>query len=318
MHSEEKYVENWKNEFFEGKRRKAAAGFTHLLLALGTGAYTYLKTIDSLINILITRKKDHQRVGYCYVCRETSVNRLLENFQNDGYAHCHKILILKKRFYHNLSRTEQRKLKENNIEVWELHNFLHDSVKTFLEYEKWVYKEYQRAYVIKLDYDEFTQLLPKNSSVLDLGSGGDSVGMVKVLVNSGFDVTTFDRVDMVGDEMKFKYLVKFVKGNMFEEVDFPPNTFAGITSILAIFYTEKRQLNEFKSLFDSFQQILKPGGYFLITIGALQNDKFQDIGDETITALKNLISTKGFNIRKVMTFHEPEVGRNVRILAQKI
>lgn len=178
----------------------------------------------------------------------------------------------------------------------------------------------QHIFTEILDYNEFTQYLPKKASVLDIGSGSDTTGMVRFLVSSSFEVTTFDRLAMEEDEMKYLYLDKFVKGDFFKDLQrFPSNKFDGITSILAIFVTEKEGMLEFKALFDSFHYILKPLGYFLITIGAYEysDDKFIDIAEDSIHNLQNMIKSCGFHILKFSSFMDPDIDKNIRILAQR-
>ncbi len=326
MHSEEHYIEYWKKEFFSGRKRKAERGMIHLVTSLGlTSWYSTPPTNDPLFLISVTRKRSDRRtrycIGYCYAHRKTLVDIILQNFRDNSFTNCKKLLILKEKVYQSFSHREHKTLQKNNIEVWELTDFLRISVKLFLKYEEWVYSGRQRTYTELLDYSELNPLLPKNASIADLGSGGDTSGMVKFLVKSGFKVTTFDRFDMTEDEVKFRYLVTFVKGNFFVDLHkLPPSSFDGVTSILAIFVSEKNTIQEFKSLFNSIQQILKPLGYFFITIGAYDysRDTFYDIAEETINDLQNVIRSSGFHILKFTRFMDPDItSRNVRILAQK-
>jgi 2-polyprenyl-3-methyl-5-hydroxy-6-metoxy-1,4-benzoquinol methylase len=284
VYTKEDFLTFWKEEFFSRKRQQAEDGLFSLLQGQIPSSQLRGEAPYSLINLHICPRKDSHEIGYCYVYRATSVDVILQNFSQAYFTNCHKILLLKKNFYRVYSQVEIKKFETNDITVLDFDTFLTGAVKHFFTYEQQVYERLQRPVVMELNYAAFIAKLEQGATVLDLGSGGDTCGIVKTLVNAGCEVTTLDSWKTVGADLIFRYQVRFVEGNLYADLPrlFLPNTFDGITSIHVIFHSEENQWVDFIALFDAFKTILKPEGYFLITIGASRSGEFQDLGEEAI------------------------------------
>ena len=318
VYSEEEFLTFWRKEFFSGKRQQAENGLFSLLTAQFRSSQSREKSPYSLINLRISQHKDTQEIGYCYMYKAASADVILRNFSHVFFTDCHKVLLLKNDFVRTYSQTELERFETNNITVRDFDAFLTEAVKHFFAYEQRVYDMQQHPVVLELNYAAFIAKLKQGDTVLDLGSGGDTCGIVKTLVNAGCEVTTLDSWKAVGAELIFRYQVRFVEGNLYEDLLhlFSPNAFDGITSIHAIFHSEKNDWPDFIALFDSLKIILKPQGHFLITIGAARYDEFQDLGEEAIRYLEDLITARDFTILELTTFDLPYVGKNIHILAQ--
>ena len=110
---------------------------------------------------------------------------------------------------------------------------------------------------------ELAALLPENSPVLDLGCG---CGLpVAQTLAATFAVTGVD-ISRVQIERARRLVpqARFILADM-AEVDFPPASFSAVVSFYAIIHLP---LDEQPALFARVRKWLKPGGYFLGTVGS--------------------------------------------------
>jgi SAM-dependent methyltransferase len=110
---------------------------------------------------------------------------------------------------------------------------------------------------------ELTALLPSHSPVLDLGCG---CGLpVAQTLSASFAVTGVD-ISTVQIERARRLVpdARFLCADM-AEVEFPPASFAAIVSFYAIIHLP---LDEQPALFARMRGWLRPGGYFLGTVGS--------------------------------------------------
>jgi len=193
-------------------------------------------------------------------------------------------------------------------------------------------EEYLRKFRLGSDANKNTtkylklliKLLPRDSKVLDLGCGA-GIPATKIL-------TQYYKV--VGIDISEKQIqlarknipgAKFIKADMLE-IDFPDNFFDAVVSLYAIIHIPRQHHRE---LFKKIWRMLKPGGYFLATMGAtdLKEVKEEDwLGapmywshfgkKENIAMLKGV----GFRVLKAKVEIEREMDEKVRhlyVLAKK-
>jgi SAM-dependent methyltransferase len=118
--------------------------------------------------------------------------------------------------------------------------------------------------------DELAARLPERARVLDLGCGAGIPSTKKLA----------ERFDVVGadiSEVQLRLARANVAGATFirsdlPELDFPDESFAGITAFYSISHLPR---DEHRGLFRQIVRWLKPGGFFLATLGA------DDIPDRT-------------------------------------
>ncbi|MCD6225755.1 class I SAM-dependent methyltransferase [bacterium] len=132
-------------------------------------------------------------------------------------------------------------------------------------------EEYLRRFRLDSDANKHTlkylklliKLLPQNSKILDLGCGA-GIPATKILA-------PFHEV--IGVDISEKQIqlarkntpeAKFIKADMLE-IDFPVNSFDAIVSLYAIIHVPRKYHRE---LLEKIWKMLKPGGYFLATMGA--------------------------------------------------
>jgi ubiquinone/menaquinone biosynthesis C-methylase UbiE len=123
-----------------------------------------------------------------------------------------------------------------------------------------------------IELKKFTNLLKPRAKILDVGCGA-GVPVTKHLVDEGFTVTGIDISEsMLSLAKKHVPNAQFFKVDM-SELDFPDDSFDGIVSFYAIIHLprEKHAL-----LFKKFQQILKPGGLILTTLG---HSDWEELGE---------------------------------------
>ncbi|HEU4745414.1 MAG TPA: class I SAM-dependent methyltransferase [Anaerolineales bacterium] len=111
--------------------------------------------------------------------------------------------------------------------------------------------------------DEFVEQLPANAEVLDAGCGaGVPIGQ---MLSKHFHVTGVD-FSKTQIELAKRNVPKgtFLCEDM-TKLDFPDNTFDGITSYYAIIHVPRQ---EHQSLLANFHRMLKPGGLALLCLGA--------------------------------------------------
>ncbi|HEX8635819.1 MAG TPA: class I SAM-dependent methyltransferase [Pyrinomonadaceae bacterium] len=110
---------------------------------------------------------------------------------------------------------------------------------------------------------ELSALLPARAPVLDLGCG---CGLpVAQTLCAKFDVTGVD-ISPVQIERARRLVpqARFIRADM-AEVNFPPASFAAVLSFYAVIHLP---LREQPALFERIRGWLRPGGYFLGTVGS--------------------------------------------------
>jgi ubiquinone/menaquinone biosynthesis C-methylase UbiE len=110
---------------------------------------------------------------------------------------------------------------------------------------------------------DFIERLPENSKVLDAGCGAGIP--ISQMLSEYFQVIGVDF-----SETQVKLAKKNVPNAKFlcedmTKLNFPENTFDGITSYYAIIHIPRE---EHQSLIANFQRMLKPGGFALLCLGA--------------------------------------------------
>ena len=120
--------------------------------------------------------------------------------------------------------------------------------------------------------DDFIQRLPADAKVLDAGCGaGIPIGQ---MLSEHFELTGVDF-----SEAQIKLARKNVPNGKFlcedmTKLNFPENTFDGITSYYAIIHIPRE---EHQPLLANFHRMLKPGGIALLCLGA--EDLIDDIDE---------------------------------------
>ena len=111
--------------------------------------------------------------------------------------------------------------------------------------------------------DEFIERLPANADVLDAGCGAGIPITLKL--SEHFNVTGVDfseaQIELAKRNVPH---TKFLCEDL-TNLDFPANTFGGITSYYAIIHIPRE---EHQALLANFHRILKPGGLALLCLGA--------------------------------------------------
>lgn len=126
------------------------------------------------------------------------------------------------------------------------------------------YHDNRHIFGNKKELEDFTSLLPRNATVLDLGCGA-GVPVTKFLVDSGFSVTGVDFSEsMLNLATKNVPEATFMKKNMME-LDFTDNSFDGLTACYSIIHVPREK---HVTLFQTFHRILKPNGVLLISMGS--------------------------------------------------
>lgn len=123
------------------------------------------------------------------------------------------------------------------------------SAEDFIKYDGWL--------------AELSALLPENSPVLDLGCGcGLPVAqtLAEKFVVTGVDISPVQ----IERAQRLVPRARFVCTDM-SEIDFPTAHFAAVVSFYAIIHLP---LAEQPALFARVRRWLKPGGYFLATVGS--------------------------------------------------
>ena len=115
---------------------------------------------------------------------------------------------------------------------------------------------------VRLLYD-FMKRLPENANVLDVGCGAGIP--ISQMLSEHFAVTGVDFSEAQIELAKKNVPnAKFLCEDM-TKLNFPPNTFDGITSYYAIIHVPRE---EHKSLLANFHRMLKPSGIALLCLGA--------------------------------------------------
>ncbi len=111
--------------------------------------------------------------------------------------------------------------------------------------------------------NDFMERVPANAKVLDAGCGAGLP--ISLMLSEYFQVTGVDF-----SEAQIELARKSVPNAQFlcadmTQLDFPENTFDGITSYYAIIHIPRE---EHESLLANFHRMLKPGGIALLCLGA--------------------------------------------------
>jgi ubiquinone/menaquinone biosynthesis C-methylase UbiE len=110
---------------------------------------------------------------------------------------------------------------------------------------------------------DFIERLPEKSKVLDAGCGAGIP--ISQLLSEHFEVTGVDFSEAQVERAKKNVPnAKFLCEDM-TKLNFPENTFDGITSYYAIIHIPRE---EHGSLLTNFHRMLKPGGLALLCLGA--------------------------------------------------
>jgi ubiquinone/menaquinone biosynthesis C-methylase UbiE len=111
--------------------------------------------------------------------------------------------------------------------------------------------------------DNFIERLPANAKVLDAGCGAGIP--ISLILSERFHVVGVDFSDAQIELAKKNVLnTEFICEDM-TKLNFPENTFDGITSYYAIIHIPRE---EHQSLLANFYRMLKPGGLALLCLGA--------------------------------------------------
>jgi ubiquinone/menaquinone biosynthesis C-methylase UbiE len=111
--------------------------------------------------------------------------------------------------------------------------------------------------------NDFIERLPENSKVLDAGCGAGIP--ISQMLSEYFQVTGVDFSEAQIELAKKNVLnAEFLCEDM-TKLNFPENTFDGITSYYAIIHIPRE---EHQSLLANFYRMLKPGGLALLCLGA--------------------------------------------------
>lgn len=172
--------------------------------------------------------------------------------------------------------------------------------------------------------DMLARLLPKDSSVLDLGCG-PGVPITKELARH-FKVVGIDfsrnQIELAKKNVR---IAEFHRMDM-TKMTFPPNSFDGIFSYLAIIHVPREQK---AGLFSKIHEILKPGGFLLIAIGcddwvSTPDDDFMGVpmywSQFGAEKTKAMIKDTGFEVLQASKEHsvfDGEEEKHFFILAKK-
>lgn len=171
--------------------------------------------------------------------------------------------------------------------------------------------------------DDLMARLPDRAKVLDAGCGA-GIPVAKIL-SDRFELTGVDF-----SEAQIELARKNVSNAQFicqdmTKLDFPDGTFDAIVSYYAIIHIPRE---EHRSLFVSFQRMLKPGGFALLCLGA---EHLVDDVDETYLGTRmywshfdaetylEMLEVTGFKLvwSRIVRDETCEGGGHLFVLAQK-
>ncbi len=135
------------------------------------------------------------------------------------------------------------------------------------------YHEWRQKFDNSEQFELFSEYLPQNARVLDLGCGS-GIPVSKFLVEKGYDVTGVDiSPKMIELARKNVSDARFVVGDM-TEVRFKKK-FDGVIAVYSIFHVPRE---EQKKLFERIHSVLFSGGVFLASLatdeGEYEHDYF--------------------------------------------
>jgi SAM-dependent methyltransferase len=158
---------------------------------------------------------------------------------------------------------------------------------------------------------EFTRRLPPGSRLLDLGCGSgipSTRELARVFEVVGVDISGVQ----IAAACRNVPGASFVHGDV-AEIEFPPESFAGVTAMYAISHLPREQR---PALFSRIASWLAPGGLLLATLGASDDPDwigdwlgvemfFSSYGADTN---RRLLLESGFDllVDEIATIHEPE------------
>ncbi|MFX0065814.1 MAG: class I SAM-dependent methyltransferase [Candidatus Hermodarchaeota archaeon] len=171
-------------------------------------------------------------------------------------------------------------------------------------------------------FNKLLELIPKDATVLDLGSG-TGVPYDKFLVKNGLEVIGIDISSKhVAMARKNVPHASYIKAD-FSRFKFEAERYDAIISLYAIFHIPRE---EHTNLFEKIHRALKEHGIILVTMGTadMELDINDFIGSKmawssySIEENKSLVEKAGFNILLVEEEHEQKNEHHLWILAKKI
>ncbi|MFX1255684.1 MAG: class I SAM-dependent methyltransferase [Promethearchaeota archaeon] len=171
-------------------------------------------------------------------------------------------------------------------------------------------------------FNKLLELIPRDATVLDLGSG-TGVPYDKFLVNNGLEVIGIDISSKhVAMARKNVPSAKYIKAD-FSRLKFEAERYNAIISLYAIFHIPRE---EHANLFEKIHRTLKEDGIILVTMGT--EDMKLDINDfigskmawssYSLEENKKLVKEAGFKFLLVEEEHEQENEHHLWILAKKM
>lgn len=122
------------------------------------------------------------------------------------------------------------------------------------------------------ELDKFSEYLPKNGRVLDVGCGV-GIPVASFFVENGFEVTGVDISEgMLKQARKNIPEAQFFQYNM-GDLDFPDNYFDGLVSIYAMFHVPKQKHG---AIIKNFHRMLKKEGYLMLVFNPRENEGVDD------------------------------------------
>lgn len=149
------------------------------------------------------------------------------------------------------------------------------------------------------ELERFSQLLPEDAHILDVGCGA-GIPTAKFLREKSLTVTGID----ISDTM-----LKLAKENVPDatfinmdahDLEFPPNTFDGLISVYTLFHIPRKDHSQ---IIQNFYEVLKPGGILLINSGVSESEGMSTFfgvpmfwSNYTPDKLLQLVKKTGFSI----------------------